>query len=288
MSFRDVACLYSVRMLLACALGVAAAVGLVFATLLRPLPNLRGDDSTLTAPSNSLPCVLRILTINCWCHYLATPMGQYRGVTGAAAPVMNGFLGQNSGCAIFSRYPLHHLRSHIFKHSAEQANNKGLAAASLYVKHQTSDAVQEVSLISTHFDARTWPPKQAEINELVDFIRQRRQEKRTSIDVSSHSTFLVAGDFNLAPQPYWDGGYDDGSGYQVLAKAMQGVQLQSVFGHPPKCQPTEGGCTLDHIFISPHDWQSVTAMHNSGVVRYTDAHGRSVSDHLGVAVTLIS
>ena len=52
---------------------------------------------------------------------------------------------------------------------------------------------------------------------------------------------------------------------------------------PEESEPTEGGATLDHIFLRSAGWRLVGPKR---VVRVEDESGRSISDHYGLALTL--
>jgi endonuclease/exonuclease/phosphatase family metal-dependent hydrolase len=342
------------------AFGIAAAVASVLlsiATMIRR-PSLPGAVVDDAAPPRTAPrTALRVYSQNCWCHYLATPIGQWRGVHGAASPVMSGIgysaridqlahhiieqkfdvvliqevfvcrlgpvildgnfkrlaaalrhvgleyhtdpmetlpavYGQNTGTVIFSRFPLLATESHVFHKTAEGFNNKGFVAGRVAV--EVGDGrTRDVLLVSTHLDARSWLAKESQIGQVAEYVATQRNNARTA---SKDQTEVVAGDFNLCPQTTAEGGYDNGDNYTSLAGALRDAgglvsawELDHTAGAARADMPlaeypvTEGDCTLDHIFLRGRDWDIVAP---AKAVRFTDAAGNAISDHLGVTVTI--
>lgn len=194
------------------------------------------------------------------------------------------WFGQNSGCAIFSRYPLQAEVSHRFIHSDEALNNKGVVAATVEV------AQRPVLLVSTHLDSRKPATRLRQVQQIGEFLKARRRALDRacgahggvvgkSAPYPCRETTVVAGDFNIDAA----GGKKGGHGlYEGLVTAMgEGAGLRSLWADQPVF--TCHGMALDHLFFRDADW---TRAAGRQVRRYADSNNLAVADHLGLAVSL--
>lgn len=177
--------------------------------------------------------------------------------------------GQNSGLVIYSKYKLNNEQFHSFQSSGEGLNSKGIVSALIILNDI------QVLLLSTHLDSRDREHKINQLTEIRQFIKQQTS--------NSISRIIIGGDFNICPQVYHQGGYDDGTLYKTLVNDMKFNHLISAFDYEEEDYPiTEGSATLDHFFIS----EDGLVVIDKKPVRFTNDIGESVSDHLGLAVTI--
>ena len=179
--------------------------------------------------------------------------------------------GQNSGVAIFSRWPITAEVS-VDLATSERNNTKGFVMA-------TVNTLQgPVRFLCTHLDSRSDTARRRQVMQISDYLTglASREEGAPAVPV------VVAGDFNICPQTVSAGGYDDGSQYRHLVACMGRPGLSDLFS-ADESVPTQEDATLDHIFLDVHRcWRVV----DKRVVTIADDRGLTASDHLGVSVEL--
>ena len=185
------------------------------------------------------------------------------GLVYHSTPSAAGVCGQNSGVAIFSRHPLVRCQCFRFEHSAEWANRKGFVVADAQLGSRI------IRVVSAHLDARDWVAKKTQLAQIAKRLDAlEAQNPATSV--------LVCGDFNCCPQLQGSGGFDDGQQYAFMEKKFRSVGLTDLWS-PDDSVPTEGGATLDHIFV---DSDTQGRVRKKEVVAIRDSSSDlDVSDH---------
>jgi endonuclease/exonuclease/phosphatase family metal-dependent hydrolase len=187
--------------------------------------------------------------------------------------------GQNSGVCIFSKRPLSSMEAEVYHASDEKVlSSKGFVCASVIVELPSRSPV-EVSVFSVHTDARHWPSKILQLEQIktkIASVKTSSQRAKKSVE------FVIAGDFNVCPQRVGEGGYDDGRQYKSMTQQMKAAADLEDAWKEEESLPTEGEASLDHIFIEPTKWKVV----NKGRAEYKGPCGKSVSDHLGLSIDL--
>lgn len=186
--------------------------------------------------------------------------------------------GQNSGLAIFSRFPLHNSASFDFAVTSEWNSTKGFVCADVYLANE-----RRLHLVNTHLDARAWSSKKEQIAQIGEHLHAEAAAAR-SVGCPLPE-FVVCGDFNVCPQTAGHGGYDDGSQYRYLCEVMAKSGLEDLWNIADSV-PTHEEATLDHIFLGKSAWDN-TAF-SKQVVWCTNDAGLTISDHGGLAVRLTS
>lgn len=186
-------------------------------------------------------------------------------------------LGQNSGVAIFSKWPLLNSRSFDFQNTGENMNSKGFVCADIAMARN-----RKAHLVSAHLDARAFSHKEKQILQISEHL-MAEQEAARAADGEQQLEFVVGGDWNLCPEVASEGGYGDGGEFQFLCKTMAVPGLQGVW-RAGEVDGTHNRATLDHIFLRRAAWADVDE--KKEVVRKTDGNGLKISDHLGLKVVL--
>merc|ERR1719507_2354196 len=101
-------------------------------------------------------------------------------------------LGQNSGVAIFSKWPLLNSRSFDFESTGEHLNSKGFVCADIAMAQN-----RRAHLISVHLDARGFSHKENQILQISQHLTAEQQA--TSVDDEQQLEFVLCGDWNLCP-----------------------------------------------------------------------------------------
>ena len=190
------------------------------------------------------------------------------------------WVGQNAGVAIFSRLPISNCEAIDFERTAEALNTKGFVTADVRLPCAGPAGGRTVRIVSAHMDARDWRTKSAQIAQLAAHLARPASGERGS--GNGEGQLLVCGDLNVCPQKAGAGGYDAGEQYACLVSQMGRRGLTDAWA-PEESEPTEGGATLDHIFLRSAGWRLVGPKR---VVRVEDESGRRISDHYGLALTL--
>lgn len=218
------------------------------------------------------------LTLNGNLLYMIQEMqkcGLVFSTTAAATKSTPRFIGQNSGLVIFSRFPIIDICTHTYKSTAEFGTTKGCVSVVV-----APDPMTRVRVVNTHMNARSKTVKEAQVRELVAFIKTHNTRKPTTTPSTGIVTAtIVCGDFNVCPQPV----YDDGSEYKFLQTQMLD-ELELKNACPAKIAEMKFTCesaTLDHIFIS-----DVLHVQQFETIDIRNTNKLRVSDHLGVSATL--
>ena len=176
--------------------------------------------------------------------------------------------GQNSGVAIFSRHPLETHESVKWARSAEWDTTKGFVCADVRLA-----GGRVVRIVNAHMDGQAWSAKREQICQLATYL--------ASFPLHEFTELLVCGDMNVCPQTYADGGYDEGLQYSHLVTELSRLGLTSAWA-PHESEATHERATLDHVFLRPDRWRILSKQ----LVRVENECGKSVSDHLGLALDL--
>lgn len=186
------------------------------------------------------------------------------------------FIGQNSGLAMFSKWPLHNCRSMDFESTSETLNSKGFLCADLFMKND-----RRVHLVNAHLDARTWSSKEQQVAQIGRHLQAEQQA--AEVKGEHQPEFVVCGDWNLCPELAGSGGYGDGSEFKYLCETMASVGLEGLW-RADESEGTHNRATLDHIFLRRAAWKDVE--NNKQVVRCVNDKGLTISDHLGLRAQL--
>merc|ERR1711933_279015 len=123
-------------------------------------------------------------------------------------------LGQNSGVAIFSRWPLLNERSFDFESTGETLNSKGFVCAEITMARNRT-----AHLVSCHLDSRAFSHKKQQISQISKHL-MAQQEAVHAGDGEQELEFVVCADWNLCPEVASEGGHGDGSEFQFLTETM--------------------------------------------------------------------
>jgi endonuclease/exonuclease/phosphatase family metal-dependent hydrolase len=186
-------------------------------------------------------------------------------------------LGQNSGVAIFSKWPLLNPRSFDFESTGERMNSKGFVCADIAMARNRT-----AHLVSAHLDARAFLHKEKQILQISDHLMAEQQAAHAVIR-EKQLEFVVCGDWNLCPEVASEGGYGDGGEFRFLCETMAASGLEGLW-RAGEVDGTHNRATLDHIFLRRAAWADVDG--NKEVVKKTDKDGLKISDHLGLKVML--
>ena len=187
-------------------------------------------------------------------------------------------LGQNSGVAIFSKWPLLNPLSFDFESTGEIMNSKGFVCADIAMAHN-----RKVHCVNAHLDARAFAQKEKQILQISSHLMAKQQAARADKD-EQQLEFVVCGDWNLCPEVASEGGYGDGREFQFLCETMALPGLEGVW-RVGEVNGTHNRATLDHIFLRRAAWADVDE--NKEVVKKTDDCGLRISDHLGLKIVLM-
>jgi endonuclease/exonuclease/phosphatase family metal-dependent hydrolase len=111
-------------------------------------------------------------------------------------------LGQNSGVAIFSKWPLLNSCSFEFESTGEPLNSKGFVCAEIAMARN-----RKAYVMSAHLDARSFSHKEKQILQISKHLKAKQQQ---AVDNEQLLEFVVCGDWNLCPEVASEGGYGDG------------------------------------------------------------------------------
>lgn len=186
-------------------------------------------------------------------------------------------LGQNSGVAIFSKWPLLNCRSFDFESTGENLNSKGFVCADVAMTQNRT-----AHFVSAHLDSRDFSHKEKQILQICEHLMAEQQAARADIG-EQQLEFVVCGDWNLCPEVASEGGYGDGREFQFLCETMALPGLEGAW-RAGELDGTHNRATLDHIFFRRAAWADVDK--NKEVVKKTDDRGLRISDHLGLKVVL--
>lgn len=224
------------------------------------------------------------------------------------------FFGQNSGLAIFSRWPLDDARSVGFAHTRERLNRKGVVHAVVRLPGNAPS----LAVAATHLDKRRSAAKAAQIAQVGALARSALLVLSAA---QRPRALVLCGDFNIAPPAQsCHAGEDDGdqSDWAALVRAISGesagealpdpdehpAELSAINGWDParadgSCPgsawpPTHDSLTVDHAWLlsASADGESAggTAPRFCGAceaLRVRDAaSGLSATDHAAVLVTI--
>ncbi len=177
------------------------------------------------------------------------------------------FFGQNSGLAIFSRYPIAH-EYHLEFKNARFFSRKGVIAVDLETSPSTV-----LRCVTLHLEHANEEMKKAQILETRDFLKS----------LPSTPNVVVCGDFNVCSQ------YHASSVYPFLRNEMRAGGLARNLleaNETPTHVPTkEQKLTfLDHFFVSPSLDQAAS---NVSVVQVrSETNNELISDHCKISATL--
>jgi endonuclease/exonuclease/phosphatase family metal-dependent hydrolase len=202
--------------------------------------------------------------------------------------------GQNSGLAVFSRFPFLAVSEETFSFSTESVNRKGF----LCVDIEVPGCEVPLRIINCHLDSRSERAKRIQIAQISTRLyaltssathptgvrlppsssssssssRARQQQQN---HVAAAVPLIITGDFNVCQQPCYE---DAGELYQALSRAFGCFGLDDLFRHMDTITHREDHCALDHMFVSKDSlW-----VRASRVVDFTSADGEHVSDHNGI------